>query len=344
MRKVKDKYPKNLEYYLASYLLEKGVGSKKVVEAVESGAYKRMLKKEIYSTEAERLKIKFQELGVSIVPYWSEKYPQDLRTTSNFPALLFCKGNLDLLKKRMITIVGTRNITVYGKMIVRKLIGSIQTDEVCYVSGLAFGIDSEVHSIALERKIPTIAVVAGGIDQGYPRSNDFLYRRISAHGLILSEFPPGRPVVKGMFPMRNRILAGISESTVVVEAASKSGSLITAEFATEFGRDVYAFPARVGDRNALGVNRLISEGAGVIYDRESWLQALKINALIPFPKELPDNLKTLLSNNFPESGWLVSELTKITGIEEGKLVTLLTRCELEGILSRNSFGRYNRSI
>ena len=337
---MKDTYPKDLEYYLAIYLLKKGIGSRKAREAVESKKYRTWFRNEDYIKQVNQLIVKLLKEKIGIIPYWSGKYPLRLKEIADFPALLFYKGSLEALKKRMVTIVGTRNITSYGRMIVRELIGSVRSEKICYVSGLAFGVDSEVHSIALERDVSTIAVVAGGLDQGYPKSNDYLYRQISENGLIISEFPPGRPVVKGMFPMRNRILAGLSEATIVVEAPASSGSLITARYAGDLGRDVYAFPSRIGDKNAFGVNRLISEGAGIIYDLDSWRDVLKVGAEITLPKWIPKSLRVAFIRSRAGDEWDVPKLEKITGFGQDRLMSLLTKCELEGILCRKPDGKY----
>jgi DNA processing protein len=162
----------------------------------------------------------------------------------------------------MITVVGTRKITSYGKWAVRHILEPLkELEDIAVVSGLAKGIDSEVHKACLDFNIPTVAIVAGGIDKGYPKSNQEIYEEIVRRGLIISEFPPGRKIVKGMFPMRNRILAGISSAIVIVESDIEGGSLITMNLALEYGREIFAVPNCIDRKSLQGCNMCILQGA-----------------------------------------------------------------------------------
>ena len=200
--------------------------------------------------------------------YKDEIYPQILKTTKNPPKKLYYVGDLDILKnERIISIVGTRNFTSYGKNCCEKIISYLSKYGVTIVSGLALGTDAFVHELALKYNLKTIAVVGNGIDIVYPATNRKLWEEISKKGLILSEFEPGTKPFKVNFPMRNRIIAGISKATVVVESKIKGGSLITANIALEEGREVYAIPGDIFSINSEGCNFLIRDfGAKLLTD------------------------------------------------------------------------------
>lgn len=186
-------------------------------------------------------------------------------------------GNVELLNKRCITIVGTRKATSYGKWVIEALLTpKLNLLDICIASGMALGIDTFVHQRCLKVGIPTIAVIAGGIDNVYPKANKGLYKAIAKQGLVIAEYDGTIEMKKGMFPMRNRILAGISDSTVVIEADVKSGSNITANLALDFGHDVYAIPGNINKNTSHGCNMLIKQGAEIITAREDFESILGI--------------------------------------------------------------------
>ncbi len=203
------------------------------------------------------------------------KYPELLKEVHNPPRYLFCRGNVDFLSKRCITIVGTREATRYGyavlNILLKKYIGLL---DVCIVSGMARGIDCAVHSRCLELGIPTIAVIAGGVENIYPSSSEYIYKEISKKGLVVAEYDGRVEMHKGMFPMRNRILAGVSDTVVVIEAGLKSGSLLTANLAIEFGRDVFVVPGDITRKTSQGCNMLIKQGAEIITSPEDVMSIL----------------------------------------------------------------------
>ncbi|NTV79302.1 MAG: DNA-protecting protein DprA [Clostridiales bacterium] len=205
------------------------------------------------------------------------KYPSLLKEIHNPPKQLHCNGNMDLLTKRCLTIVGTRKATKYGKEILDMLLQPYLIDlDICIVSGLAEGIDTMVHTRCLELGIPTVAVIAGGIGNIYPILNTKLYNDICSRGLVMAEYDGKVDMHKGMFPMRNRILAGISEITIVIEADIQSGSLVTANLALESGRDVYVIPGDIFKSTSRGCHSLIKQGAGIIGSEEDIKQVLGI--------------------------------------------------------------------
>ena len=252
----------NLKYYLSSILYERqGVGSSKLADI-----YDELIKSPSIPSGDSLKKHRdyLDRLGVGVVAFYEDRYPELLREIPYPPFLLYYYGDLGLIctELELITLVGSRGVTRWSDSFLQKSICTIERADIVTVSGLAYGVDSCVHRYSLDSSVPTIAVVAGGIDAGYPRGNETLYRDIVKDGLVLSEFPPGRPVIKGMFPLRNRIMAGLSRKSVVIQAASRSGSLITANYAADYGRDVYSvIPDDKNDPRYRGNLELIESGA-----------------------------------------------------------------------------------
>ena len=253
-----------LKNHLCKCLRNDGIGRKFLLKEILKlgGRFKR---------EAVYLK-ELEEQGIEVVACDEEIYPKYLKEIPDFPVLLFLKGKKELLNEKLVTIVGTRSMSKYGEKVVKRTICS--NKGLCFVSGLARGVDGEVHRNCLENNIPTIAITAGGMNQGFPKSNTKLFERISKQGLVVSEFPPGRKIVKGMFPMRNRILAGISKASVIVESGIKGGSMITANLALEYGREVIAVPGNIFSTSSEGCNSLISQGANIAINIEQFKSLL----------------------------------------------------------------------
>jgi DNA processing protein len=210
--------------------------------------------------------------------------------------MLYFKGDTDLNAKKVISIVGTREATDYGKDLCEKLIRDLAGYEVLIVSGLAHGIDAYAHRAALDQNLPTVCVLAHGLDNMYPAINRPLAMKMLEQGGWLSDFMSRTKADKENFPRRNRIVAGISDATIVVESKAKGGSLITAEIANSYSRDVFAFPGRVDDLSSAGCNNLIRQhkaalvqsAADVIY-MLGWEKTIGINS--PIQKQLFIELK-----------------------------------------------------
>lgn len=186
-------------------------------------------------------------------------YPERLKNCIDSPLLFFSEGNTELNTGRLVSIVGTRAATAYGDSIVRNLIKSFIGQDITVVSGLALGIDTLVHRYCVEFGIPTIAVLGHGIDRIYPARNKGLAERMKENGGIMTEFIPGTIPDRENFPKRNRIVAGLSDATIVVESKLKGGSLITANLANDYNRDVFAFPGSINQETSKGCNQLISD-------------------------------------------------------------------------------------
>lgn len=201
----------------------------------------------------------YQKLGVQVITSLDDNYPQWLRQIPQHPWGLYAKGRTELLQGPMLAIVGTRVPTAYGRHMARELSGQLASRGLSIVSGLARGIDRCAHEAALTEAGGTIAVLGTPLDVAYPREHSSLQHRIAEEGLILSEYPIGTACHPGMFPVRNRIIAGLSLGTLVIEAASRSGSLITADQALDMGREVFALPGPVNSPKSTGTNEYIRD-------------------------------------------------------------------------------------
>lgn len=193
-----------------------------------------------------------------------KNYPQRLLNCYDSPPLLYFKGNADLNCSKIIAIVGTRNHNDYGKNVTEKIIEDLVNEDALVVSGLAFGIDSIAHKTAVKNNIKTVGVLAHGLDRVYPPQNTSLAKQMISHGGLLTEFKSNTNPDKPNFPGRNRIVAGISDAIVVVESGIKGGSLITAELANGYNKDVFAFPGRAGDTKSEGCNYLIKNNKAAL--------------------------------------------------------------------------------
>ncbi len=213
-------------------------------------------------SRAEDIMIRCEKLGITVITPDSYEYPAPLRSLRDMPVVLYSRGRLpDCNANMLTTVVGTRNMTEYGRCIAYSLGTGLALGGSIVVSGMALGADSMALIGALEHGGKTIAVLGSGVDVIYPREHREIYNRILSIGAVISEYPPGTPPTGHHFPVRNRIMSGLSDATVVVEADAKSGSLITAKTALKQGRKLFAVPGKVGESGAEGTNMLICDGA-----------------------------------------------------------------------------------
>lgn len=239
-------------------------------EAVFSASYSQLLETEgigpaiasrIVGTDALQQaagQISFLEKHhISVLFYTDENYPARLKNCYDAPVLLYYKGNADLNHPRIVSIVGTRKATPYGLQLCKELAETLKAYDVLVVSGLAYGIDVAAHRQSLLHQVPTVGVLGHGLDRMYPASHSQVAQEMLRNGGLLTEFPPYTNPDKENFPKRNRIIAGMADVTLVVEAAAKGGALITAEIASSYNRDVFAFPGRTNDVYSKGCNFLI---------------------------------------------------------------------------------------
>lgn len=212
------------------------------------------------------------EKGLSFVSMEQKNYPGRLRNIQSAPYALYYRGHLPDEKKKAVAIVGARGRSAYGSSVARELARELAKRDAVVISGLARGIDSDGHAGSLEEKGETFAVLGCGADICYPAQNRYLYEKIVEKGGIISEYPPKTPAKAAFFPARNRIISGLCDCVVVIEARKKSGSLITADYAMEQGKEVYAVPGRIRDSLSQGCNQLIRQGAGVFTGVQDFLE------------------------------------------------------------------------
>jgi DNA processing protein len=222
---------------------------------------------------------KMAQSGVVFTDCESEVYPEVLKTLYDPPIGLYAKGKREIANAQFkIAIVGSRRSTLYGLQHARQYAQRLASSGVCVVSGMARGVDTAAHEGALEVGGQTLAVLGNGIDIVYPPENIDLYKKIASDGLILSEFVFGRRADRQSFPMRNRIVSGLCDGVLVIESEPQGGSMITAQFAADQGREVYALPGRVDSRLSMGCHQLIREGATLVSSPEDILDELLFRA------------------------------------------------------------------
>ena len=265
----------------------------------------------------------------------SVEYPARLREIHNPPAQLYCAGNISLLNERSVGVVGARKNTVYGKNVALMIGRRLAESGMVVTSGLALGIDGYSHEGALEADGKVIGVLGSGIDHMTPQRNrSLMMRGLDNGGLVVSEYPPETEGFKSSFPARNRIISGLSEALVVVEAGLDSGSLITAKYATEQGRTVYAVPGNINSQTSIGCNLLIRDGAipliiidDMIRDIGAMPKKTSIvnNDLEPDERRIFDVVRQM-------SGATMEEIISGTGFSPGLANSLVTVMEIKGIV------------
>lgn len=240
------------------------------IYGIDDADIKRIVtSRRIWNLDAELWKL--GEHGIHFASWEQKEFPDKLRKIPSAPYALYYKGKLPDPKRKAVAIVGARGRSEYGCSVARELAQKLVNSGIDVISGMARGIDADGHVGALDAGGETYAVLGCGVDICYPAQNRFLYEMIPQKGGLISEYPPHTAAKASLFPARNRIISGLSDCVVVVEAREKSGSLITADYAIEQGKEVFAVPGRVKDSLSRGCNRLIHEGAGIFQDTETFL-------------------------------------------------------------------------
>jgi DNA processing protein len=275
--------------------------------------------------------------------YLDENYPARLKNCYDSPLMLFYKGTVDLNVARMVAIVGTRFITPYGKDSTEKLVADLAKYNAVVVSGLAFGVDVQAHRSSILHQVPTVGVVAHGLDRIYPAENKSTADKMLNNGGVLSEYPSGVKPDRENFPARNRIVAGMCDAVIVIESAERGGALITAEIANEYNRDVFALPGRTSDHFSKGCHQLIRKNKAMIFEsasqiaemmnwedkkadkKKSFFQTELFTAMNPDEKKLVELLKTNGATG-------IDTLAALAGITVNKTSVSLLNLEFAGFL------------
>ena len=291
--------------------------------------------------EAEKTVQICAEDQIQILYFEDTDYPQRIKDVYDAPLILFKKGKADLNAHRIVAVVGTRHASDVGKKVTEELVQSAIKDEVILVSGFARGIDIALHKACLKYNVPTIAVLAGGFRHIYPQENAMYVEQILANGALLSEYAPHIPPAAYYFPVRNRIIAGLSDATVIVEAAEKGGALITADYALNYHRTVFAVPGSLNRPFSKGCNLLIRNNKATIYTswddfllELNWEQAKDRLALNPaLSQKLFTLHESMIISLLHREGQLSSnELLQRSEIQQDELALILLNLELKGML------------
>lgn len=323
----------------AEAVFEAGREQLVAVEGIGGFIADQILKTDALARAEEQLNF-LQKHQIRVLFYTSEQYPQRLKQCHDAPVILYYKGTADLNHPRIVSVVGTRMATPYGLQLCRELAETLQPHNVLVVSGLAYGIDVAAHQQSLSFNIPTVGVLGHGLDRLYPAAHRQTASSMLKNGGLLTEFPPGTIPSKENFPKRNRIIAGISDVTVVVEAALKGGALITAELANSYNRDVFAFPGRTTNLYSQGCNFLIKTNrAGLISHSRDLIYYMGWDDKLP---DVPARqTSTLLGLSAPEmtivsllssSPLRIDELGIQAGIQQSKLAIYLLNLEIKGVI------------
>jgi len=292
-----------------------------------------------------------------IITLFDEHYPNQLKDLPDAPAVLYVRGDPDYLLQPQLAMVGSRNPTAAGRNTAKEFARHLSNVGITITSGLASGIDGASHEGALQGLAGTIAVVAHGLDVVYPAQHQKLAQTISENGAVVSEMPIGTEPLRGLFPRRNRLISAFSLGTLVVEAAQKSGSLITARYALEQNREVFAIPGSIHNPMARGCHQLIRQGAKLVESADDILEELRLppakNTLYPLktetnihenPEDLhktldPDHQKLLKCLAYEPAS--IDELVTDSGFKAAEIASMLLILELEGIIASQD-GRYTR--
>jgi DNA processing protein len=268
---------------------------------------------------------------LTALPRRSKLYPRPLAELHDPPAQLYVRGDVDVLSQPSVAIVGARSCSAYGAQVARSLAGELAASGLVVVSGLARGIDADAHRGTLAVGGHTVAVLGCGIDRDYPRSHAELARRIRANGAVVSEYQPGVEPAPWRFPARNRIIAGLCAATVVVEARERSGALITADFALELGRDVFAVPGEITSALSAGTNDLLRQGAAPLLSAADVLTALGLESDVrPLPPLSPAGAQVLrILADGPRDADAVS---RSSGRSPAEVSAVLVELELTGVV------------
>lgn len=304
-------------------------------EAIKSGGTFHRAEKEFKKAEKEETEILF---------YTDKKYPSRLKEIEDAPSLLYYKGSISLDPHKSVAIVGTRQATDYGKETVSQIVESLKPHGAVIVSGLAYGIDIQAHKHALKNELPTLAVMGSGIDVIYPAAHKDVAKRITNHGALLTENHFGTKPDAHNFPARNRIIAGMCDAIIVVEAAEKGGALITAEIANTYNKDVFAVPGSLGNTYSEGCNKLIRNNKAVIYTSIKDLE-YHLNWSVD---EGPANTKEKINPDFSNYGeaeqkvlsilkekngpMMIDELTIRSSLSPSQLASLLLTLEFSNVV------------
>ncbi len=310
-----------------------------VGELQQAGLSNRLIENLIHlrsTISLEQVWDNIQSLGINVLTWEDEGYPCRLREIEQPPPVLYIRGELTSEDERSVAVVGTRRVTSYGRRVAEDIASTLAQNGVTVISGLARGVDAIAHQAALEAGGRTLAVMGCGLDTIYPPEHRRLAESILNQGAWISDYPPGTPPEGSNFPPRNRIISGLSLAVVIVEASEKSGALITAAFAADQGREVFAVPGYITAPQSRGTNRLIQNGANPLLEPRDVLEALNLNMNIEQRAArtvLPgDALEAQLFQILGDEPLHIDEIYARTDIPIERVAATLTMMELKGMV------------
>jgi DNA processing protein len=316
---------------------------KKDLAAIEGiGDVKAKCIKDFEAFDIAEEEIKFAEKHHINILFLTDKgYPQRLLHCYDPPTILYYRGNADLNNSKIVSIIGTRSNTDYGKQVTESLIKALSEHNVLVVSGLAFGVDAIGHKAAIQNKLPTVGVLAHGLHTIYPHQHKQLAKEILLNGGLLTEFPSKTKADKHNFPRRNRIVAGMADATIVIETAAKGGSMITAELAYNYNRDLFAVPGRITDIKSSGCIKLIQQNkaillsdAGQLMDVMGWQQKeqLKKKQTRELFIDLSDEEKIIVDLLKERESVHIDEIHLKTNLSSSSVAEAILNLELQNVI------------
>lgn len=324
------------EQFQYDYNLFSKIITKSKFDIMVSSLNKEFIENEIVSLDRQKIRV---------LTYLSEGYPQDFVNYDNYPLALFCIGDVGLIGKPAVAVVGTRKASKYGKFVTEKLVTSLCENNIAIVSGLATGIDTVAHETTLKMNGKTIAVLGSGFNNIFPKSNYELFKKICETGLVISEYMPNMLPLAYNFPIRNRIIAMLSNAVLMTEAGMKSGALYTINYGIEYGKDIFAVPGNIDSFSSQGCNQILKKcQAGLVTSAEDILPSLKIvstqtkqekNIQISFEEQI---VLDAISND--ELSF--DEIVEKVKFDTKTLITLLTTLQINGLIRKSAGNFYSR--
>ncbi len=335
--KKKQKIVESFKNICDVFCYDKIKDNKQLLNIIESEENFEILKNQCLSKSFNNVEKSLQELNIQVITVFSKIYPQNLKNIDTPPFVLYCKGNVGLLSTSGFAVVGTRHITNYGKEVTERFVKDLVQAGFTIVSGLASGVDFVAHSTTLKNNGKTIAVLAGGLDEIYPKSNTNLANDIIKNGgLLVSETRPYKKTDAYMFPIRNRIIAALSRGVLVTEAQEKSGVIHTKNYALEYGKDMFSVPGNIFSLTSVGANRMIVNGqAKAVICPQDILDEYNIKL-----KQTKQKLEkfsfeeTIVINQLKKGQSTFQQLVDTTNFDAKTLNSLLTTLLIRGIIKK----------
>lgn len=358
---------KELEFWLASIFSIGPIKSNKLLEYFKTeeeiykagkaalleveGITERIAEEIIHKRQPEIIQREFEKIcekDITLVSIHDREYPDKLRNIAKLPYALFVRGRLPEENKISIAIVGARNCSMYGKEMAFWFGKSLSNAGIQVISGLALGVDGCAHKGALAGNTSTFGILGNGIDICYPRENFELYMSMQERGGIISEYGPGIPGRSFQFPMRNRIISGLCDGVLVVEARERSGSLITADLALEQGKEIFAIPGKIGDKLSEGCNNLVKSGAELVQSPKDILNNFHINQIFDHNKMKKNNIfldsmEKIVYANLSLVPKHLDEILRETNLLMSDVVGILLKLELDGFVKQTAKNYYIQS-